>query len=221
MDRARDRRDAAARAFALLAVLGAGSYVVALLVLHMLRPEIDPATDAASAYATGDQAWLMTVALVCQGVAGLALATALRHGLVAPARTAAGVTLLAAYGVAQLVAAVTPLELEGAPTTAAGTVHTVAAEVAFVALPLAAVVVARAAGRDPIWRTRRTLLLAATTGLVVAMGATVVAGSSDLDGAAQRLFLGLGALWVITAASQLRATTDARAIEADALLVHA
>src|SRR5215204_6546739 len=64
----------------LAAVVAAAAAVVNLLILgllHVVSPEVDPATRPVSEYALGEFRWLATTRTLAEGVGAIALAVAL------------------------------------------------------------------------------------------------------------------------------------------------
>jgi hypothetical protein len=125
----------------LLSVVGLSAYVVAILVLHGVRADLNPAEHTISEYSLGSYGWLMRTAFLALAVAALATAASLllsrgpsgKWRLVGP-------LLLAGAAVGSLLDAAFNTDHLGVPETVHGTVHGVGTAVLVFALPAAALV---------------------------------------------------------------------------------
>jgi hypothetical protein len=197
-----------------LALLALGSVAVfggALVVLHLLRPDVAPLVRGISHYANGPAGGLLRAAAAVLGLGGLALVAGLALGLAPAARSVPGLLLLGLWSGAQLVTAAFPIDAPGAPPTTAGLIHGLAG-LSFVLPVAAALLLARGYPRDPRWagvaRPARALglgLLAAAVALYVLIEPL---GGLGLGGLAQRVYwvvllgwLTCTALWLRTAAT--------------------
>lgn len=202
-------------------VVGAVGFVLVDLADALLRPGYSPLRHWVSHRALGDLGWIGTVSLLAAG------ALLLAHGaaLFAAARRAASgrgyATALIVAAVALLVAAVFPMDPSlgyppGAPQpdepTLAGRVHDVAGPVFILALAAGAFLsprFLRALGDPPRWARHGPAV-----GIAVALAFVLTAVLVSLDyagvgwarwsGAAERLAVYLGLLWVASVASRAR-----------------
>lgn len=179
-----------AAALAWVAAATAGFDLVVLAVLHALRTDVDPATDPVSDYAVGDYGTLEVLAILAVGLGALALTAALHQ---TPRRSMVGLVLLAVFGLAKVVQAFFPIDV-GDETTTSGGIHNVLGTVAFVALPVAAVLLSRSRGR---------VEMVVAVLLAVAMLAVLAADAMGGYGIAQRAFLVLSSTWVLVTAVRL------------------
>ena len=138
----------------LLSRVGLSAFVVAVLVLHGVRADLNPAEHTISEYSLGSYGWVMRLAFLTLAVAALAAAASflLRRGphgrwrLVGPlllVGTAVGSILDAAFNTDHL----------AVPETVDGTVHSVGTAVLVLALPGAAFVL----GSDFVRNSTSTL----------------------------------------------------------------
>lgn len=155
----------------LLGVAGISAFVVAVLALHGIRANLNPAEHTISEYSLGSYGWLMRAAFLALGVGILAIAVILhlrceptgvwRH--VAPfmlAGAAIGAFLDAGFNTDHL----------SVPETAEGTVHSVGTAILVLALPGAAFVFGSDFVRNPgLGPNGRALLIlgAAQLGAIV------------------------------------------------------
>ncbi len=144
-------------ALELASVAGLGLFIAAVVALHGLRRDLNPAEHTMSEYSLGSYGWLMRAAFGTLGVGVLATAASLRHrcelppwrgvGIVLLVGTAGGLFLDAAYNTDRLGVAETP----------DGAVHAAGTWIIFLTLPFAAVllgsdVTGRAVGpRQSTW----------------------------------------------------------------------
>lgn len=169
-----------------------GSVVVAfvvLIVLHLLQPELSPATSVVSQYALGTGGWLMAVVFAALGAACLLTAIALR-GCRTSRTGVAGIILLIVAAVGLGLAAVFPL---------GHAMHEVASMLGNLGLPIGAALAGHALA--PHAGTRRRLLIFLSHApwvAVVAMMATLFL-APDVVGWFNRLVVLSYGAWMVTA----------------------
>jgi Protein of unknown function (DUF998) len=171
--------------------VAAGAAVVDLLVLgllHVVSPEVDPATRPVSEYALGDFGWLATTRTLAQGVGPIALAVALR-------RERLGALLLLIFGLLKLAMPLFPVDALGAPATSAGQVHDLLGTLTFFLFPLATLLLLR-----PLRRRGDRLAAPVAVALTIATAGVLVASAVGGFGLAQRAYLILCAVWLLLAA---------------------
>lgn len=219
---AHGRSTARERDLAWVALAGADLYLMALLTVHALAPDIDPLHDAISEYALTPSGLVVRLGTGALGAAAIACALALWTLL----RARVGAVLLALFGLGQLGVAVFTVAPRGeAATTWAGTgtggvataagavggelgalLHDVCGNVSFFVLPVAAVLLVGAAGRVPDWRARRAPLHAATLAVVATTVLVLCSERLGIFGVAQRAAMLAAVAWVVAASvSVLRA----------------
>jgi Protein of unknown function (DUF998) len=179
-----------AAALAWVAAATAVFDLVVLAVLHALRTDVDPATDPVSNYAVGDYGTLKVLATLAVGLGALALTAALH--MTGPRRSTVGLVLLAVFGLAKVAQAFFPIDVAGETTTSGG-IHNVLGTVAFVALPVAAVLLSR-----PLGRIEMVVAVPLTVAMLAALAADAMGGYD-----AQRVFLVLSSTWVLVTAFRL------------------
>jgi hypothetical protein len=152
----------------LVGIAGLTVFVAAVVALHALRGDLNPAQHTISEYSLGSYGWLMRTAFAALGIGVLATAASLgpridsswcsRLGRLLLVGTAAGLFLDAAYNTDH------PRVRE----TADGTVHGVGMLIICLTLPLASFLLASALLRTPA-RWRATWLRVLAAGQVVAI----------------------------------------------------
>jgi hypothetical protein len=83
---------------ATVALVGVAYFVVAIVVLHVLRSDLNPIQRPTSEYAVGPYGWLMTSAFFSMSVASWALVIGLSQGVARPAQSRIGLGLLGLWG---------------------------------------------------------------------------------------------------------------------------
>jgi hypothetical protein len=82
-----------------IAFLTSAAFIVLLIALHVLRPDLDPSWRFISEYELGDYGWMMRLAFACLATSCLTLVIALwRDVSGAFGKLALGLVLLAAFG---------------------------------------------------------------------------------------------------------------------------
>jgi hypothetical protein len=182
-----------------------GYFIVALVLLHGLRPDYTPVDHMISDYAVGRLGWLMVTAFVAVAMGCLTLGL----GMVAagprslPGR--AGVLLLWVATVGLLVTARFPTDLETAATTATGNIHTASFLVNVISLILCALLFAISFHQSDDWRGYRWIGLALALALLAAFIAQFLTLHRGAPyGLTNRLFVAVLMVWFVTTAMQLR-----------------
>jgi hypothetical protein len=182
-----------------------GYFSVALVLLHVLRPDYTPVDHMISDYAVGRFGWVMTTAFVAlaAGCLTLGLGMAVAGPKSLPGR--AGVLLLWVATLGLLVTATFPTDLETAATTATGNVHTASFLVNVISVILCALLFAVSFHQSDDWRSYRWIGLI----LAIALLAAFIAQFLTLHrgapyGLTNRLFVTVLMVWFLATARQLR-----------------
>ncbi|HJQ81803.1 MAG TPA: DUF998 domain-containing protein [Lacipirellulaceae bacterium] len=202
------QRSTATRWLAAVGLIGVSVFAPAILALHVIQPELSPLQEAVSYYVHGRRGWLLTLGLLSLGIGSLALAIALG---VQKARSRTGLVLLATWSVGVIVGGIFTADPPGSwdqPPSAAGTIHGIAAMIAFAALPAAAVTLTRSFGQDARWLPLRgtlNLLSAAVVSSYVVFMASLTPvfvrpGPPILLGLTERIFIVASLAWLTTVA---------------------
>jgi hypothetical protein len=202
---------AAGTAAAMMGVTAAG-----LCLADLLNPQWSPVEEMLSHYVHGRAGWLTVAALACAAIGSAVLADLARQVL--PDATA-GRMLLGVWTAAVTVGAAFPADPPGQwdrPPSAAGLVHGLAALVAFLVLPVAVVLLTRAASTlpgsalDPVLRGLAGACLVSTAVFLYAAievldGPSIAAfGHPKLVGLLERITLGVDLAWLAVLAIRLR-----------------
>jgi len=198
------------------AALGFFAYfVMALLLMHAIRPDYTVIDHMISDYAVGPTGWIMTTAFASLALGCLALAIGLfRNGPTSwLGRIGASLLIVAFLGL--VVTALFPTDLETAPTTQTGNIHTISFLVNVVSIFVSTLCLALSYGGSPDWRGHRTPALIFAGLLAVAfVGQFLTLHRGAPYGIANRLFVAILMAWLILNSVWLRQVTDkARLLE--------
>jgi hypothetical protein len=149
-----------ARAARLSSIAGI-AFLVLLVILHLVRPDVSPVWQTTSEYAVGGLGWLMVVAFTLSALGYGALAVAV---LSRPRRVVAriGAVVLAVACVGAAVGGVfttDPIDTPQDQLSASGTLHGLGAGLALVLVPVAALLVGIGLTRDGGFSSARRVLL--------------------------------------------------------------
>ena len=199
---------------------GNGCFAVAVMALHLLQPELSPLNYAVSYYVYGAQGWLFTAGLLAWGLGSAALFLGLARSIRINSRirgsicAGVGLSALAVWSACVLATGMFRADPWNKPPSATGLIHENAARVAFVALPLAALLLSHGLP-SPEWR--RTAVVLRLFAVMILISLIVFFASllpiSDsfsppvLFGLTERLLLATYAAWLCAAATGLLRST--------------
>lgn len=189
------------RWLAAIALAGVAVDLIVFAVLHLAQPEVDVRHAPTSAYIHGSLGFLSPVAGAAVGVGGLALALgSWQQASTAGPRIGAG--LLAVFGLAKLAQAFFPIDAAG-ESTSTGALHNLLGNVAFFALPVAAVLISRAVAAATGRGTPSWLPALAGWGLVATTALVLAGDGLGFFGLAQRIYLLSAMAWTALVAGWL------------------
>jgi hypothetical protein len=195
---------------ATVSVIGTTIFVVLIAVLHFVN-DIDPIQRPTSEYAVGPTGYLMTLAFVAISVSTWALVIGLGQGLSELARSRLGLGFLGVFGIGVLVAAAFPIDLEGAPQTLHGTIHSINGPLTFLSLIVGINLVSGRLKHDerfqPIHRLASVLALIMIPEFIAG---GLAAARETGAGIAQRLLIITFVTWFVIVAARLRSTATRR-----------
>ena len=197
----------ALRVLAFLAIIGVAEYLLIVVALHFLRPDVNPVTEAISNYGVGSYSSLLTAAVLGSAVAALALTFGLYLGMVPPARSYVGLFFLGLYGVSKLLQVLFPIDV-GAEATLSGTIHSILGNLAFFGFPIAVILLSLSMGKDERWRSFRRPALVVSFAVVLTEVLTIVGSNIGLLGVTQRLATVTAMLWMLLVGLRLRSMTQ-------------
>jgi len=179
-----------------LSFASAAAFVVLLVALHFVKPEVDPSWHFISEYAIGRLGWMMVLAFLSLSVSYVGLFAAVRSQL----RTVAGriglaLLLVSALGLAIAAAFTTdPVTVSEDAVTTEGSLHNLGGTLGF-AMPFAAALVGWKLSRNPAWSSAKRSLLWATGLALVAFLASFVSLGVIVSQSGGRFGPGVPAGW--------------------------
>jgi hypothetical protein len=187
------------------------TFVGACLVVHIAQPSFNPVDVAVSYYMNGQLGWVLRAGLVALGSGSLLLVAAMYrtfHGR-APRRW---LLLLGAWGIGCVLGGVFPPDAYGSwgrPPSLSGTLHAIAAMVAFVAFPVSAVGLSRLYAsvvdtRLPHPRQVAALCAAVTLLFFACLAPVFQHRAPYALGLVERVALALHVCWLLLAGRDLR-----------------
>jgi bacteriorhodopsin len=195
---------------ATIALVGVAYFAVIIVVLHFLRPELNPISSPTSEYAVGRYGFLMTSAFFSMSLGSFALLIGLYRGISQRARSGIGLVLLGIWAVGVLIAMSFPIDPEGAPQTISGTIHRINGPLAFLSLTAGTILVSRRFKQDGLWRPIHRTAVILSLVMLAAFIATFlnIATASGFAGLCQRIFLVAFVTWFLLTAARLRSISS-------------
>jgi hypothetical protein len=188
------------------AATGCFSYAaLALMLMHLLRPDLRPVSHMISEYAVGPFGWVMQSVFVGLSLGCAALLAGLAFNGPPSIAARLGVALLGVASVGLIVSAVYPMDLPGAPATRAGEMHDLSFLINVGSIALAIVLLTIGFGSDLRWRSFRrasSVLFSFIALAFVLQFLTLHKGAPY--GLANRFFISVVLAWLISTSVRLR-----------------
>jgi Protein of unknown function (DUF998) len=199
---------------ALIAIGGIVYFVVAVFVLHFLRPEYNPISHAVSNYAVGPYGYLMTAAFYALALSVSALALGLFRSIALTSLTRSAILLLCLASFGMIVMGIFPGDVHALhpPATMTGVVHWTAAGASFLSIMIAAFHLSRSFKTDERFQRfqRPSYILAwGMVGALLLYGILALAG---WIGIGQRIYLAVCLLWLLVLAGWVWSIISIRTI---------
>ena len=138
--------------FGTIAIICFAYATLALLLMHLLRPDYVPAVHMISEYAVGPYGWVMTTCFLAMSCGCLTLLLGLVRSGPGSIVTWVGTLLLAFPSIGLVVSAIFPMDGSGTPPTRTGEIHDISFLVNVVSIFLTTVLLAVGFGSSPRWR---------------------------------------------------------------------
>lgn len=192
------------RVFGLAGLLGASLLAASLILLHLVRTDVDWTRHYVSDFANGRLGWIFVVGTLAHGAGNLGLTLGLHKSLDPGPRRAWAVFFFSLAIAGIMVAALFPIEPAGRPPTPVGLVHRTAATASFPLELVALFLFSAAFARHPRWRRRKAVSLVLSTVAAAEMaGFFLAVFLSRLPGLAERFALASFLAWELWASVQL------------------
>lgn len=192
------------RIYGLIGLLGAAAFTSSLIVLHMVRTDVDWPRHYVSDFANGPFGWVFVSGIFVHGCGNIALTLGLRSSL-GPSRFRTwAVVLLAVAAAGIVVAALFPVDRAGSLPTGVGLAHRTFISVSFPSELVALFLFSAAFARHPRWRPHSgpSFVLSAVSAVALT-GFLLAVLLNQLPGLAERLALASFLAWEFWAAFQL------------------
>jgi len=187
---------------ALIAIGGIVYFIVAVVVLHFLRPEYNPINHAVSNYAVGPYGYLMTAAFYVLALSVFALALGLIGSIALTNLSRVAVLILCLASVGMVVMGVFPGDVHALhpPATITGVIHWTAAGISFLSIMIAAFLLSSFFKTDERWQMFQRIcfiLALAMVGALLLYGMLALVG---WIGIGQRIYIAVCLLWLLVLA---------------------
>jgi Protein of unknown function (DUF998) len=184
--------------FAYLSIIFTVIFLIVVIVLLFLAPDIDPMRSGISFYGLTSYRFMIGMALVMIGISGILLAVAWWPITLSVAGRV-GLVLLMVWGITSILAGIFPLDAPGAVPTLSGTIHNMAG-LNFLLIAPAVLLIELPHSSQPITYWLSWLVLVSAILLFTFNGPL---GSFGIGGLVQRLYWLVLALWFLFKAQHL------------------
>jgi hypothetical protein len=193
---------------ALVAIGGILYFVVAVVVLHVLRPELNPVSHAVSNYAIGSSGFLMISAFFTLALSEFALAQGLARSLTGSRSTFISLLLLSLAGAGLVVTGIFPGDVKSLhpPGTAIAVIHWAGASTSFLSLMIATFLLLNCYKTDAHWQSFHRPACALAVTIVLALAMFGLLATIGWVGIGERIYIAASVLWLLVTSVQLIAT---------------
>ena len=186
---------------------------IALLSLHVLRPDYAPASNFISNYAVGPYGWVMTTWFLAMSGGLLTLTLGLAFTGLRSIAARLGMLLLIVASIGLVVSAIFPTDI-AAPSTRTGEIHDMSFLVNVSCIILGTLMLSISFGSHPRWRSyRRTALLLAGLIVIAFVVQFLTLHKGMPYGLANRFFVVVTLAWLLATAMRLRGVVPAAGFE--------
>src|SRR5882757_966560 len=154
--------------FATIAIVFYTYAVLALLLMHVLRPDYTIRTHMISDYAVGRYGWVMTTWFIAMSCGCQMLMFGLARSGLKTVLFKIGAGLLCVASIGLLISAFFPTDLEEAPSTRTGDIHTISFLINIVSIMLSMILLTVGFGSHPRWRSHQRIAIVLTLLVVIA-----------------------------------------------------
>ncbi len=190
----------------LIAIGGIVYFFVAVVALHMLRPEYNPVNHAVSNYAVGPYGYLMTSAFYALALSLFALAIGLARSMALTTQAQVAMLLLNIASIGIVVMGIFPGDAHALhpPATITGIVHWLAASVSFLSIMIAAFILSNCFKTDERWQAFQRPAFALALAMVVALLLYGMLALIGWIGIGQRIYITVSLTWLLLMTIWLR-----------------
>lgn len=160
-------RPATPSLFATIAIVFYTYAVLTLLLMHVLRPDYTIRTHMISDYAVGRYGWIMTTWFIAMSCGCQMLMFGLARSGLRTISFKIGAGLLCVASVGLLISAIFPTDLEEAPSTRTGDIHTISFLINIVSIILSLIFLTVCFRSHPQWRSYQKFAIVLTLFVVI------------------------------------------------------
>jgi hypothetical protein len=206
----KSRRERQSAWCALAAIVGVGYFTTAVVILHPLRPDLNPVTHAVSNYANGPFGFLMTSAFFMLALSEFALGWGLARSLLPGRRMVVSVALLNLAGSGLVVTGLfhSDVNVPRPPASTNALIHWTGAGVSFLSLMIALFLLAGCFKKDARWQSISRLSYAWIAFIVLALVVYGILSILDWTGIGERIYIAASVSWLLFVALRLRIQGD-------------
>jgi hypothetical membrane protein len=181
---------------------------LALLLLHLLRPDYAPATNFISNYAVGRYGWIMTTWFLAMSCGLLTLAMGLYRNDLRSVVARLGLLLLVVASIGLVVSAIYPTDVPGAPSTRSGDIHDMSFLVNVGSIFMATVLLSLSFGNHLAWRSYRRTAWTLTALILLGFAVQFLTLHKGMPyGLANRFFVVVLLAWLFAVSFRLLASS--------------
>lgn len=190
---------------ALIAMGGIMYFVVAVVALHVLRPELNPISHAVSNYAIGPFGFLMTSAFFTLALSEFALALGLARSLTTSRGALLSMLLLNLAGAGMVFTGIFPGDVKSLhpPATTTAVIHWISASISFLSLMIATFLLSNCYKTDVRWQSFHHLAFVLAVTIVLALGMFGILAIAGWVGVGERIYIATSVLWLLLASIRL------------------
>jgi hypothetical protein len=190
---------------ATVALAGISYFIVVVMVLHFLQPDLHVLYRYISEYAVGRYGWLMTSAFYGLSLGSFSLTLGLYRKISRKGRSWVGLMLLAMWSFGILVAGIYKADLITAIETPEGNIHSQVSLLTFISLVTSSFFLLHFR-KDIVWKSYYRLSLVLSVGIVLSFLAFfwTIFTNHAMVGFTQRIFITMVLLWLLQMAIHLQ-----------------
>lgn len=178
---------------------------LALLLMHLLRPDYSPATHMISEYAVGQYGWVMMTCFLAMAGGCMTLLLGLARSGPGSVVAWAGTLLLALPSIGLVVSALYPMDGSGTSPTRTGEIHDISFLVNVVSIFLATVLLSVGFGSSQRWRSFQRIAVILSSLIVLAFVLQFLTIQwLEFFGLANRFFVAVLFTWFFATSLKLR-----------------
>ncbi len=203
------RQNRRAAWWALASSAGVLYFIIAVVILHLLRPDLNPVTHAVSNYAVGSFGLLMTSAFFMLAMSEFALAQGLVCSLARTRKAIVSVFLLRLAAAGLIVTGLfhSDVDVPRPPASPGAFVHWTGAGISFLSLMIAIFLLSSCFRHDTRWQAISRLSSIRGAAIVLALAVYGMLAIVGWTGIGERIYIASSVLWLLFMSLRLRSIT--------------